>query len=89
MPIYICDYVYLTSDKTAPYIDVAIGGYINLYNKTVVGSKDNMQKGKGGGFFLRSGLGLKINNSTHIGIGYQLMYQDKAALHTAYFKIGI
>ena len=91
MPIYACDKLFLVDGKTAPYIDISIGGYVNLYSKIVSGTKETKYDGKGGGFFMRTGLGLKINGMIHFGVGYQLMFQDKVdyANHSAYFKIGI
>lgn len=86
MPIFVNDKLYFTNNEYRPYLDLSIGGYVNLMSKY----NDEKFKGEGGGFFFRSGLGVDMRG-VNITVGYELLYgKDKDnAMHMVFFKIGI
>ena len=87
MPFFANDKLYFSSSDIDPYLDVSLGGFVTLMTKV----NDDSQAGKGGGFFMRTGLGLELQHGTNISIGYQLMFENSIdyAVHMAYLKIGI
>ena len=98
LPLYACDRIYFSSnDYTAPYLDLALGGYINLKSETwIKGGGSEEQKGEGGGLLFRAGLGFTVMpNSLNINgnAGYELRYSKvgdyDATEHAIYFRIGI
>ena len=104
LPIYACDKFYFTNSPTAPYLDLALGGFVNL--KTAINYKnwrveDEEQKGEGGGLFFRAGLGVAIATNSpinvHLNFGYELRYSKneeegmtvEEKAHSIYFRLGI
>lgn len=86
MPIFVNDKLYFTNNEYRPYLDLSIGGYVNLMSKY----NDDKFKGEGGGFFFRSGLGVDMRG-VNITVGYELLYGKNKddAMHMVFFKIGI
>lgn len=86
MPIFVNDKLYFTNNEYRPYLDLSIGGFVNLMSK-YNGAK---QKVEGGGFFFRSGLGVDMKG-VNITVGYELMYgkNKNDAMHMVFFKLGI
>lgn len=86
LPIYACDRLYLSSSSFAPYLDLALGGFIN----TTEGSAGT------GGLYFHPGLGLAIPVSdgtyVHLNVGYELRYSKVQGYdsfgHAIYFRIG-
>lgn len=90
LPIYVYDRLYFSSKDTSPFIDLALGGMVNL--KTKMDEDYGGLSSKGGGhMLLRTGLGLSIATNSdlkvHLKVGYQLLY-NKTAGHSVYFAIG-
>ena len=86
LPIYACDRLYFSSSPFAPYLDIALGGYINT-TKEAVGT---------GGLYFHPGLGVAIpagdGTYVHLNVGYELRYAKvsgyEALGHAIYFRIG-
>lgn len=92
MPMYACDRIYFTSSKNAPYLDLALGGFVNI--KREIGLES--EKLKGGGLYFRPGLGFAINTKTplivHLNVGYELRYSKVEGIenkeHAIFFRVG-
>ncbi len=92
MPIYACDRLYFSSAPLAPYLDLSLGGFVNL--KQEMGFQS--EKLKGGGLYFRPGLGVAIEAGSgtfvHLNVGYELRYAKvqgyELTAHAIYFRIG-